>query len=165
MRLDRIIILVLLGTVIGCKTTQTTKSVQAPISAYKEDLSHLRPQVKKIDTTIVTENSVIPTGHIKMELDSITNMMIRVNAQPRVEQGFTIQVYNGSSREEATKALGKMRVSFPELESNITYFQPDFRVKSGQFLDRVQAYEKFQQVKKEFREALLIPEKIKVAYD
>ncbi len=165
MRLDRIAILTVLSMLSACKTTQTTQAVSTPASTYKEDLSVWRQVVRKTDTTVVTEALVEPTGHIKMELDSITNMMIRTNAQPRVEQGYTIQVYNGSSREEATKVLGKMRISFPELESEITYFQPDFRVKSGQFLDRVLAYESFQKVRKEFREALLIPEKIKVSYD
>lgn len=149
----------------GCKTTQTTTAVTEPRAAYKEDLSPWRPKIEAPDTTIVAEANIEPSGHIKMELDSINNMLIRENAKPRTEQGYTIQIYNGRSRDEATKALGKIRVAFPELESNITYFQPDFRVKSGKFLNRITAYETFEKVKDEFSEALLIPEKIKVNYD
>jgi len=165
MRASRLIILFSILSVCGCKTTQTTQAVvQTP---YSEDLSVLRPEFEESTNTsgVRIEPTVIPTGHIKMELDSISNMISKRNAAPRSEQGFTIQIYNGSSRDEATKTLGRFRVKFPEIKAKMTYFQPDFRVKAGKFTDRVIAYETYEMVRRNFPEALLIPEKIKINYD
>lgn len=147
---------------VGCKTSQPT---QTTVATYTEDLSVHRPVIEKKTELPQLQEAVEPKGHIGAELDSITNMVIRRNAKPRIEQGFTIQIYNGSSREEATLALGNIRVKFPDLEAEMIYFQPDFRVKAGQFLDRVVAYKIFEEVKIEFADALLIPEKIRINYD
>lgn len=165
MRAYRLIILVAIAALSGCKTTQTTQAVTQ--TTYSEDLSILRPDFgEKQEATIQrSEPTVALDGHLKMELDSISNMISRENAKPRIEQGFTIQLYNGSSRDEATKALGKIRVKFPEIKARMTYYQPDFRVKAGQFIDRIIAYETYERVRRTFPEALLIPEKIKINYD
>ncbi len=165
MRAHRLVILLIGVSVIGCKTTQTTQPVIQ--EKYSEDLSIHRPDLREISAPISdqTESTVVLTGHIKMELDSISNMLSRENAQPRTEQGYTIQLYNGSNREAATKALARIRVKFPEIKPRMEYFQPDFRVKAGKFLDRVVAYETYEQVRRIFPEALLIPEKIKINYD
>lgn len=151
--------------VFGCKTTQTTQSV-GTVSSYSEDISVHRPTFENKITDVPLDTATYePEGHIRAELDSINKMIIRENFKPRTEQGYTIQVYNGASREDAVQALGEVRVKFPDIEANMTYYQPDFRVKAGQFLDRVVAYETYEKVKKEFRTALLVPEKIKVNRD
>jgi hypothetical protein len=161
MRADRLIILTLLLFALGCKTTQPSTSTA---SVYEEDLSLLRPElerkIKPIELKV--EEAVIPSGHLKVELDTISNMIARENKKPRTEQGYTIQVYSGSSRDDATKALGKIRIAFPEIESTISYFQPDFKVKSGKFINRLNAYETYEKVKGQFADALLIPENIKM---
>lgn len=164
MRLDRLIILSGL-VVLGCKTTQTTQSI-GTVSSYSEDISIHRPKFDQIIAEVAVDTaSYKPEGHIRAELDSINQLIIRENLKPRTEQGYTIQVYNGPSREKAMTALGEFRVKFPDIEANMTYFQPDFRVKAGKFLDRVVAYESYEKVKKEFITALLVPEKIKVNRD
>ncbi|MCP4459716.1 MAG: hypothetical protein GY816_17080 [Cytophagales bacterium] len=134
---------------------------------YDEDLSVHRPSLGETIglSTRRTEPTVIPEGHIKMELDSISNMISRENTKPRIEQGFTILLYNGSNRENATRALGRIRMRFPEIKAKMTYFQPDFKVKAGRFVDRIMAYETYERVRKNFPEALLIPEKIRINYD
>ena len=163
MRFDRLVILLIVLALFNCKGTQPT---QTTTQVYEEDLSVHRPQLKPVETFEVrTEPVVELTGHIAEELDSITAMISRENLKPRTEQGYTIQLYNGSNREEATKALGRIRIKFPDIEAELSYFQPDFKVKAGQFLDRVVAYETFEEVRREFPNALLIPEKIKINYD
>ena len=165
MRAHRLIIIFSLAVVFGCKTTQTTQPVVQTV--YNEDLSVHRPDLGtvSVSTIIRNEPTVIPAGHLKMELDSISNMIAAKNAEPRIEQGFTIQLYNGSNREAATSFLRKIRIEFPQIVARMEYYQPDFRVKAGQFLDRVIAYETYEQVRRKFPEALLIPERIKINYD
>ncbi len=160
MRIDRLIILILMVGLAGCKTAKPT--VASPV--YEEDLRvHRPPLVKKepLDEVKV-EQAVELSGHLKAELDAISAIIVQENAKPRTEQGYTIQIYSGASREEATMALGKVRLSYPDIESSLTYFQPDFKVKVGQFTDRILAYETFEKLRVEFVDALLIPEKIRI---
>jgi hypothetical protein len=164
MRFDRLIILMCLVGVWGCKTTQTST---ASTSIYEEDLRLLRPNLepKNEPAEIKVQEAVIPSGHLKTELDTISNIITRENLKPRTEKGYTIQIYSGSSREEATKALGRVRIAFPEVESEISYFQPDFKVKTGKFISRLNAYETYEKVKLQFADALLIPENIKINHE
>ena len=160
MRTDRLIIFSLLLLLLSCKTIQTTQVVST-VSSYSEDLSVLRPELKESQTEgAAVQQCFIPAGHIMKALDSVSNVVVRKDAKSQSEQGYTIQVYNGSSREDATKKLGKIRIKFPDLKAEMIYFQPDFRVKAGQFIDRLMAYEAFEKVRLEFGGALLIPEKI-----
>ena len=163
MRFDRLTVLLSLILVIGCKTTQTTSTVGPAVDIYyTEDLSVWRPEVEEQMEEEIHRESVLPAGHLEMEIDSISAMIVDANSLPRTEQGYAIQVYIGASRDEATSALGRVRVSFPQLESSMVYFQPNFNVKTGKFLDRIEAYETYQQVKKVFRNALLVPEQIEI---
>lgn len=174
MRAYRLIILFVFVSLTGCKTTQTTQAVVQ--ATYSEDLSVHRPDFGTTTvpsnqaTESIVENSigqeaVIPKGHIKMELDSISKLISLENAKPRIEQGFTIQLYNGSNREKARNFLRKIRAMFPDIGARMEYYQPDFKVKAGKFTDRVIAYETYEQVRKVFPQALLIPEKIRINYD
>jgi len=175
MRAHRLIILLVIVSLTGCKTTQTTQAVAR--ATYSEDLSVHRPNfgtttststdqvIKSTISNSTSPEAVLPQGHIKMELDSISKLISLENAKPRIEQGYTILLYNGSDREQARNFLGKIRVKFPDIKARMEYYQPDFKVKVGKFTDRVIAYETYEQVRREFRGALLIPEKIRINYD
>ncbi len=153
-----------MGAASACKNVKPVQ--QETQQVYREDLSDHRSNFDEIQTQEVkTEPAVILTNHITAELDSISKLITYENRKPRTEQGFAIQIYNGSSREEATNALGRIRLKFPDIKAQMVYFQPDFKVRAGKFLDRVIAYETYEKVRREFPEALLVPEKIKINYD
>lgn len=165
MRTYRVIILVLIAS---CKATTPTSS----ISGYSEDLSVHRPQVdsgSEINETTEdlqkTEEYVPLTGHIKEELDSIAKISYQQNKAGRNVDGYVIQVYSGTSRDDANEAQIKAAELFPELIPKITYRQPSFRVKGGKFIDRLEANRVYNEVKKEFPRALLIPERLVISYE
>jgi len=163
MRADRLIIWALILVLIGCKATQPAK----PVPVYDEDLRIHRPPLASEFTTeeVKVEKVASLTGHIKTELDGISALIVQENAKPRTEQGYSIQVYSGSNREEANMTLGRVRIYFPEIDAQLIYFQPDFKVKAGQFTDRIEAYQVFELLRVEFVDALLIPEKVKINYE
>jgi hypothetical protein len=168
MRVDRLIFGLTVLVLVGCKATQTTTSV--PASTYQEDLKVWRPEMPTIDTAVATYayNQLMPlqfAGSIKSELDSINAMMTRANARPRNVNGYTIQIYSGTNREEGNKHLMNFRVKFPDIEVEMIYFQPDFKVKAGKFQDKLQAYEAHERVRVEFPQSLLIPEQITLKYE
>lgn len=167
----QLVVVVLLS---GCKTTQTTQKIAQ--GGYHEDLSihrlnfgrtsaATREKSNESGANSYSQEKVMVDNHIKMELDSISDMISMENAKPRTEQGFTIQLYNGDDRAKAQKVLGRIRSKFPEIKAQMEYYQPDFKVKVGKFTDRITAYETYEQVRRDFPEAFLIPEKININYD
>jgi len=170
MRTSGILIAVLAIGTFACKTSQVTSSRSEP---YKEDMSLLREDLARQKDTatiaIVPEtsqpNTGVPTGHLKVELDSVNKIIVEKNRQQRFVDGYTIQIYTGGDREVATEALTKAAELNPDLDPQIEYHQPSYKVKVGQYLDRLKAHEVFESLKEEFPLALLIPERIRVDYD
>ncbi|MEQ9006306.1 MAG: SPOR domain-containing protein [Ekhidna sp.] len=156
MRTYRLAILLLLG---ACKAATPSST-----SIYSEDLSVHRPvMIDKADTTDtstgqeeITETYSPLSGHIKNELDSISKIAYAQNKAGTYVDGYVLQVYSGSSREEANQARSKMYSTFPELEPKVSYHQPNFRVKAGRFTNRLEAHRVYTDVKEIFPRALLI---------
>lgn len=167
MRTYRLAILILLA---ACKASTPTSSSS---DSYSEDLSIHRPVIISEekedegteDQEIKTEAYTPLTGHIKQELDSIGKVAYQENKAGKYVDGYVIQVYSGSSRDEANNARYKMNEFFPELEPKVSYHQPTFRVKAGRFTNRLKAHRIHEEVKKEFPRALLIPERFLQKYE
>ena len=167
MHTHRVVIGLLIIGLIGCKTSSVTTSSE---EVYKEDLSYLRPSLSE---EIVAEPEVevplpkagLPTGHLKTELDSVNQIIISNNRAQRYVDGYTIQIYTGNDREAATEAMNRAMSIDPQLDPQIQYYQPSYKVKAGQYINRLEAHEVFEKLKTEFPLALLIPERIRVNYD
>ncbi|WP_425392798.1 SPOR domain-containing protein [Ekhidna sp.] len=163
MRTYRLIILLFFA---ACKATTPT----AP-SSYSEDLSVHRPELNSAIDSVESEQEVVAQaykpldGHIKSELDSISRIAYQENKAGKYVDGYIINVYSGSSRDEANQTRNKMEEIFPELNPKVTYHQPNFRVKAGRFTNRLKANRVYQQVKEEFPRALLIPERFLQKYE
>ena len=166
MRTYRLIILLILT---ACKATVPTGT--SSTSKYSEDLSVHRPELTietsltPKDQEVITEEYVPLTGHIKEELDSIARVAYEENKKGKLVDGYIIQVYSGSSREEANAERSRMLEFFPDLSPKVSYHQPTFRVKAGRFTERLKAHKIYEQVKKEFPRALLIPERFLLRYE
>lgn len=163
MRLDRLILLVFI-VVVSCKPTQVTTT-----SVYREDLSDHRLEFEDVriednsdKEESVTDNSVATyfENEITNELDSINQLIIDANKKRKVWDGYVIQVYRGNSRADAYKARDNVEDFFPDLEAEVKYRQPTYRVKTGQYFDRLKATRKYQEVLKLYPRALLLPEKL-----
>lgn len=159
--------IVLLIFLVGCKVAPPTST-----PTYSEDLSVHRPQLESTSEQLeVTENDSLTedftplTGGIKAELDSIVKISVAQNKERKLVDGFFIQVYNGNNREEASKIRNEVAESYPDLSPKVSYHQPNFRVKAGQFIDRLAAYRIYQEIKADFPKALLVPDRFVMKYD
>lgn len=169
MRNSGIIIFCLSLLVVGCKTSTVTRTS----SAYHEDLSGLRPvleDAKEDRRDTLTSPSTSSTTatfsrHIKDELDSVNRIIIERNKAQNYANGYTVQIYTGGDRQAANDALSKADSLYPDLDPQISYMQPSYKVKVGQYVDRLEAHQVFEEIKKEFPFALLIPERIIIQYD
>lgn len=152
---------------IGCKVAPP-----ASTPTYKEDLSVHRPKIEMVaeqnsetNQEILTEEFIPLTGGIKAELDSIVKISLEENKERKLVDGFFIQVYNGNNREQARKIRNEVAGFYPDLTPKVSYHQPNFRVKAGQFTDRLKAYRIYQEIKVGFPKALLVPDRFVMKYD
>ncbi len=154
------LILILIPFMTSC---QTLSSAPSSKGIYYEDLSVHRPALpdhpvsRESEVRLPSPVAVTPSGHISALLDSINAIIAARQAQVATENGFTIQVYNGSSRSQANSVVGRLRLSFPQLDSKVRYSQPDYKVLVGFFHNRLAAYPVYEAVKERFPRALLAP--------
>ena len=162
MRFNRVLIVTLL--LAACKTAQVTSTAE-----YQEDLSIHRLDLlaETVDQATTEETAFIDNseavyypGEITMELDSVNQLIIAANKKQKLWDGYIIQVYRGDSRNEAYSIRADLDEYYPELMAEVSYFQPTYRVKAGQFFDRLEATRVFNQLKLVYPRALLLPEKL-----
>jgi hypothetical protein len=149
--------------------TKTTTSGNASSGTqYSEDLSILRPKIDtpKSDTGVTsptgTKNQtayVEPKLTVNKQLDTVLDSIDRINLSKKSVEGFSIQVYSGK-REEALNTKKQLASIMPNLESEVQFTEPIFRVKAGKYFNRMDAQQDFAQIKRYFPTAIIIPERL-----
>ncbi len=71
--------------------------------------------------------------------------------------GYTIQVYIGGSREMAFKMRNLLYEHYPSFHPEVQYKQPNFTVRIGKFLDRLEGYKLYLAIKKLIPQAIIRP--------
>ncbi len=150
----------------GCTGTKTATSTSGS-ARYSEDLSALRPQVQMVEDTVVIETpeqfrekkSVEPRVAVTNQINAVLDSIDRLNLGRKFVEGYTIQVYSGK-REEAINTRKQLTTLMPELDSEVQFTEPIFRVKAGKYYYLMDAQSDFTAIKKYFPAAIIIPEKI-----
>jgi hypothetical protein len=139
------------------------------VTFYDEDLSYLRLtgesdqlviEGETISNIEVERPDVDPQYDIKSELDSVLSTIRASRNEIEFLNGFTVQVYSGNNRDQANEIKTKVYEAFEEYDPEISYIQPNFKVKIGRFFDRLEANKVYTRVKAEFPKAIVIPERI-----
>jgi hypothetical protein len=146
---------------------KTTGTKSKP-GTHTEDLSRYRPPAssEEVGETVVPEEMIktptanlTPVNDITYQLDNTLDSL-EVRTGDRTVQGYTIQVYSGNSREAANEAKSLVYKLFPESRPETTYIQPNYKVKVGKYLSRLEAQKLYAKLKNDFAGAMVIPEKI-----
>lgn len=156
--------------ILGC-AARVTSSGTSGAGKYSEDLSVWRPEAeglieKKDSATLRPEQRirtieyVEPRYAVNDQLDTVLDSIHQQNVSKGFIDGYTIQVYSGTKREDALNVKKKMGQSLPDLESDVEYRQPNFRVRTGKYLSRMEAQQHYLAVKRYFPNAIVIPDRI-----
>lgn len=76
--------------------------------------------------------------------------------------GFRVQVYLGSSRNEAYAEQARFKRMFRDIETYISYEEPNYRVKVGDFKSRSEAQKLMQGLRSQFSNVFIFTETIYV---
>ncbi|ADR21745.1 hypothetical protein MATR_06220 [Marivirga tractuosa] len=150
--------------IIGCVTTQPTSTAS---KSYSEDLSQYRPEV---DTSykMVEEESAFrttsenfePNADVTELLNKKLDTLAENNKEIRYVNGYSIQVYSGSSSSEAYAARDTARVVLPEIRTDVEYKQPIYKVRVGRFTERLEVQRTLLKLKPKFPSAISVPQRI-----
>ncbi len=105
---------------------------------------------------------VEPKYAVNKKVDIVLDSIDRYNLLANAVDGFTIQIYSGLKREEALNAKKNLTSQLPDLDVDVQYAQPNFRVKVGKYFNRLDAQKDYMAVKKHFPTAIIIPDKVAV---
>jgi len=161
----------------SCKSSKpATKSPNSnSIGSYKDDLSGFRPVYTVAETKVIESKSNgaepveskpaskgRPGGDITQKLNTVLDTIAVTNKSIRYAQGYRVQIYSGTSSAEANRARDRSYALFPDITPHIVYIQPNFRVKVGDFIDRLEAQRVYVALQAEFPNALIVPERIEI---
>jgi hypothetical protein len=170
----------ILGLTLSCgkkfTPTQKTDTNSAILTDYDEDLSAVRPKYepkpvvtvtpKKVETPSRPQNT--PTSgnllpmNVNARVDAALDTMANRNKNIRYIQGYRIQLYVGNSRKEADEAKAFMYARFPELNPYMSFNQPTYRLKVGDFMTKMDAERYHSQMKDAYSASMIVPDRIDI---
>jgi SPOR domain len=133
---------------------------------YHEDLYSLRPKFPEpadsVQAEVHKKGEVVATHNVNKKVDGVLDSINHFNAARKFIDGYTIQIYSGQNREEAMNTKKKMSTDAPDLNAEMEYTQPKFRVRVGSYFSRLDAQKDLLRLRRPFPNAILVPEKILV---
>ncbi|TAH26851.1 MAG: hypothetical protein EAZ07_02960 [Cytophagales bacterium] len=112
-----------------------------------------------------SKQDFIPTLDVTKQLNQKLDSIALKNKKFKYAQGYRILVYTGSSSEEVNKIKAKVIEIVGSEPVYSVYKQPTFRIKVGDYLNRVDAGRVIMLLKTDFPNAILIPDQIIIIKD
>ncbi|AKD58840.1 sporulation protein [Spirosoma radiotolerans] len=100
--------------------------------------------------------------HINRRLDMVLDTIATQNRSIRYAPGFRIQVYVGTQRKEVDAARLLISQEFPELSPYLSYNQPTYKLKVGDFMRRMDAERYYASIRRLIESAQLQPDKVDI---
>ena len=156
--------LLVLFFIMGCATTQQTSTAS---KRYNEDLSEFRPKVDTAFEVKQERSSFRQTSadfsaeeDVTKLLNSKLDTLAENNREVRFVNGYSIQVYSGSSSSEAYAARDTARLVLPQVRTDVEYKQPIYKVRVGRFTERLEVQRTLLKLKPKFPSAISVPQRI-----
>jgi hypothetical protein len=105
------------------------------------------------------------SGSVKIKgntiyLDSLIDKNISQNKINKTIAGYRIQLFSGNERLNANNIKTKFLRLYPEQTAYLSYQQPYFKIRVGDFRSRLEAKLFYNKIKDEFSESIIIKDKI-----
>ncbi|WP_257669353.1 SPOR domain-containing protein [Parapedobacter tibetensis] len=82
------------------------------------------------------------------------------NATRSKAMGFRVQIYSGSNRTEAYAEQARFKKLYKDIDTYVSYDEPNYRVKVGDFRSRGEAQNLMQGLRKQFNNVFIFTEEI-----
>ena len=165
----------------GCKPFQATtgkKNNTPKVAEYEEDLSNVRPRYDvsavnmepkyetsptPVEATKVVKTSQAPiTMHVNDQVAAVLDSMAARNKSIKYTDGFKIQLYVGNVRADVDAAKIYAYQLYPELSPYMTFSQPTYKLKVGDFMSRSDADRYLANFRQQYAGATIVSDKIEI---
>ena len=181
---------ILLGAILGLGGCASSKSAVSGRAAtdyndYNEDLSSVRPVYRPVATSSANRpaapastSPALPAAprraesrkssepaealHVNRRLDSVMDTIATQNRSIRYAPGYRVQVYIGNQRQEVESIKLLIYQNFPELSAYLSYNQPTYKLKVGDFMRRLDAERYHASIRQLIKSAQLQPDKVDI---
>ncbi len=151
----------------ACASSSGTATSETKTSGGKsktaEDLSVYRPKYPVADAGNTSPAArPIPTNHVNDKVAVLLDTVASVNKNIRYAQGYRILAYNGSERQTVMNLRKAIIARVPEQKDYLTYQQPNFRLKVGDYFTRVEAQQVLNQLRDILPNAQIVSDQINI---
>jgi hypothetical protein len=154
-------------------TTTTQSPTKKNDKTVNEDLSQYRPKYKSsVESDVISTEKISPAPssstlsdapmHVNKRLDAVLDTIAMRNKSIKFTNGFRIQIYVGNDRKAADDAKIYTYQKYPEIFPYLSYQQPIYKVKIGDFLNRMDAERYFTDIKELYPSAMILPDRVEI---
>ena len=95
-------------------------------------------------------------------IDELINKQKEINIQKQTIPGYRIQVYFGVNRQKASEVKTEFNGKHPEVNSYLTYSQPNFKVRVGDFRTRLEAQKFLKDIQGVYGTSFIVSDDIRI---
>jgi hypothetical protein len=111
-------------------------------------------------TTYNSDSSLIITRDPR--LDQLIEKQREQNLSNQSMHGYRIQVYFGGNRQKASDVKLEFSSKYPDVQSYLTYQQPNFKVRVGDYRNRFEAQKFLKQIEGGFPSSFIVPDEVRL---
>ncbi|MCX6292015.1 MAG: SPOR domain-containing protein [Bacteroidetes bacterium] len=115
---------------------------------------------QKMVTTYNADSSIVIVKDARM--DDLVKKQKEINLQKQTMPGFRIQIYFGANRPKAIEAKMDFNSKHPETGSYISYQQPNFKVRVGDFRTRLEAQKFLKNIQGQYSSSFIVPDDVRL---
>jgi hypothetical protein len=111
-------------------------------------------------TTYNADSSVIITKDARF--DELVTKLKDQNLINQTIHGYRIQIYFGVNRQKASEIKLNFGSKYPEMNAYLSYQQPNFKIRIGDFLNRYEAQKFLKEIDGLFPTSFIVPDDVKL---
>jgi hypothetical protein len=156
------LIVAILTSLVGCKTTAPSPGASSGLANYQEDLTSSLPQYpdfRTLETKAIESAPLESAVSVDDELENLSNTLKEKNKSEPYFSGYTILVYSGIDRSQAFSVRDNLALYYPNLPAEMQYQEPRYLMKVGRYGYRFEAQKNLALIKSQFPSARIIQER------
>ena len=95
-------------------------------------------------------------------IQKLIDRHIELNATVKRVSGWRIQLMSNSDRDEVNRAKAQFLTAHPNAKTYLTYQQPYFKLRVGDFADKNEAYKYMKDINDDFKGIFIVPDIVNV---
>lgn len=101
-----------------------------------------------------------PTIETPPYLDSLVQKNIEKHKAEQTRDGYRVQLFSGNERNNANALRAKFKSEYPEIPIYLIYQQPYYKLRVGDFRNRIEAQQFYLKIEKDYEQLLIVPDKV-----